>query len=152
MKTRTYTVHILSPGGNRTIDVRLHWTFLQFECYVKKNLSLFLPSFCLCFHSFYLLFLLCVSFSFDFLLSFIFFIFPSLLFFIPFFLCFYYVFFIFLLCHAAFSFSPFVYISVLATLFLFLSLCLTSLYLYIFTSFHLYLSVRFASLFMSFRC
>lgn len=120
---RTYTVHIRSPGGNRTINVRVNWTFIRFECYMTKLIiiSSFLLSLLSCFLS---LRFFCVYLSllmFYFLLYFLHLSFTLLLLFIAFFflflLCFCFSFFVQLLC----LFYSFVYISVLAAFFLFLS-------------------------------
>jgi len=149
MKTRTYTIHIRSPGGNRTINVRVNWTFIRFECYMTKLIviSSFLFVFVITIFTF-CFFCVYLSLLMFFFLFFIYFLhFPSLLFFIASFI------FLFLLRSFIFPslsscsvfFYSFVYISVLAALFLFLSLCPTSLYLCLSVSFPLYFCLRFAS-------
>lgn len=82
MKTRahTHTLHIRSPGGNRTINVRVNWTFIRFECYMTELIiiSSFLFVFVIMFFTFHFLCVYLSLLMFYFLLYIFFLIFPSL--------------------------------------------------------------------------
>lgn len=142
MKTRTYTVHIRSPGGNRTINVRVNWTFIRFECYMTK--LILISSFLLVFVIvFFTLCFFCVYLSLLIFFLLYIFIFPSLLFFFALFLLLFLLRLLFFLpCQVALSFLFCRLYFCTCCLFLFLSL--TSLYLCFSASFPLYLSLRFA--------